>query len=332
VTTGYKLVKVRKPDGAIVTVKRKLSPGEATAAPAPVQDSTTCTTVSSPAVETRQFKIVTVRKDDGTLVKVRRLVDKQSEDAEKKQTAGKDADSRDLKSTNTATEMKSTTDKPNPTTKTGTPATKGTEGAKVANVVGPGAVSVADKPKFVDGSPNGKPNERELADALAEQAIYNKGRRSHRFKSSLLSGFGMALGAALPSLELSHNFEDGDEILSDDDDDYSVDDDDHGRGSGADDDHDVGHDMSDDLQARHAVDDGTGREVENSGMFPWSSDSLDSDLTCNSFRNTCHLRRWGGRGWTCGCCGCQRSSTTASASPCRSSWSPRPPERRYIES
>jgi hypothetical protein len=41
----------------------------------------------------------------------------------------------------------------------------------------------------------------------------------------------MAVGAALPSMEISHGFEDGDEILSDDDDDDSIDDGDHGHGT-----------------------------------------------------------------------------------------------------
>lgn len=78
---GFKLIKVRKPDGTIVTVKKKLTPEElekqqhAQAAPTPAA------TTDATEKKATEFKIITVRMPDGTLAKVKRPI--QPDEAEK---------------------------------------------------------------------------------------------------------------------------------------------------------------------------------------------------------------------------------------------------------
>ncbi|KAK0743996.1 hypothetical protein B0T18DRAFT_448539 [Schizothecium vesticola] len=204
---GYKLIKVRKPDGTIVTVKKKLSPEELekqqqsaqpeALAPAPKTDAT------SPSVNAKkdavQYKIITVRMPDGTLAKVKRPIDKTSANNPTEKPAGNAA-----------------------------------------------ATTTADKSDASDASKNkdSKPAEapapeQPLAavekEALREQAHQNKQQRRSRFKHALLFGLVGASGIVLPDLL------DGDEIVSDtdisDDEDY---DDKH-----LDDDHDGPDDVHD---------------------------------------------------------------------------------------
>lgn len=67
--TAYKLVKVRKADGSVVTVKRPVKHEE------PVVDSGSALDAGPQgSPESKPFKIVTVRKADGSLVKVKRPV------------------------------------------------------------------------------------------------------------------------------------------------------------------------------------------------------------------------------------------------------------------
>lgn len=265
---GYKLVKVRKADGTLVTVRRKISPDEEGTTSAPAQSVPANSGASQASGTTPQFKIVTVRKADGTLVKVRRPIAKPSEAGENEKAAPKTTDPQKVEASTTVAEPKSTVDTSPPTvvpsvlktTKSNTGAAKPADDAKESYAVVPSTVD-ADKPRANDGSSEPQIAERDLANALAEQAIYHRQKRTHRFKSSLMRGFGMAVGSALPSLELSHDFEDGDELLSDDDD-YSVDD-------GDEDDHDHddgGHDISDELHTSNGSDHGAVHEADNSGM------------------------------------------------------------------
>ncbi|KAB5563194.1 hypothetical protein GE09DRAFT_773371 [Coniochaeta sp. 2T2.1] len=252
---GYKLVKVRKADGTLTTVKRKLSPDEEGSSPTSTQGAPAGKGVPSLPADTPKFKIVTVRKADGTLVKVRRPITQESEATEKEQPP-----STETKASTTVTDAKPTEEKPattgassNPTVpRSANSVTSATDAAKEATVAA-SSVADTDKPKALDGASNFKTDDRELVDALEEQAIYNRERRTHRLKSSLLRGFGMAVGSAIPSLEISHDFEDGDEILSDDDD-WSVND-------GDDDEHDI----SDELHERNESSASTAHEEDNSG-------------------------------------------------------------------
>jgi hypothetical protein len=316
---GYKIVKVRKADGTVVTVKRKLSPGEEATTTAPAQGVLADTSAASPSGESLGFKIVTVRKADGTLVKVRRPNTKQPEITENEKVTPKQADPQHVEPSKTAADAKSIVEKSTPTGITSVPAvinattlaTSTTDGSKEIHAAAPATVDT-DKPETNNGSPDSKSADRSLADALAEQAIYNREKRTHRFKSSLLKGFGMAVGSALPSLELSHDFEDGDEILSDDDD-YSVDDADDHDGHA-----DDGDDVSNEIHARNEVGDGKAHEVDNSGMSTERVLGRHRKLTLDSFRNPCHVRRREDARWPCGHCGCQCSSTTTASCSGRS--------------
>ncbi|KAK0649541.1 hypothetical protein B0T16DRAFT_456949 [Cercophora newfieldiana] len=76
---GYKLVNIRKPDGSIITVKKKMSPEELAAQATPLEGmeakpETLKSEVKELAASTgEQQKIIVVRMPDGTLGKVRRL-------------------------------------------------------------------------------------------------------------------------------------------------------------------------------------------------------------------------------------------------------------------
>lgn len=74
---GYKLIKVRKADGTIITVKKKLSPGEYTDQHKDKPDETTNSGI--------EYKIVTVRMPNGSLAKVKRPI-KPGTDAESQDT------------------------------------------------------------------------------------------------------------------------------------------------------------------------------------------------------------------------------------------------------
>ena len=62
---GYKLIKVRKPDGTTVTVKKKLSPEELAAQGASKAEGSQA--VAQSKADNAEYKIITVRKPDGTL-------------------------------------------------------------------------------------------------------------------------------------------------------------------------------------------------------------------------------------------------------------------------
>lgn len=301
---GYKYVKVRQ-DGKIVTVKRKLAPGEEVPAPVSAPGLPEVTGASSAPVEPAQFKIVTIRKDDGTLVKVRRQVNKQPETTEKKPVTPKKAAAQNAEPTAATTIADSTPEKVTleKATSTGTTSsraastskqtdTKPNTGGEYTIAKGFPATDAAGKSKAIEQSSAPKATEqeldpkvaeRELADALAEQAVYHRERRTHRFKASMLKGFGMAVGAALPGMEISQHFEDDDEIigLSDDDDDYSVDD--HDDDDGHDDD---GSDTLNELHDRREVDDGVAPAADSSCMSGQATARQEPILTFSSFRTS----------------------------------------------
>jgi hypothetical protein len=274
---GYKIVKVRKADGTLATVKRKLSPGEESTATVTTQVTIADTATSSTPNATPDFKIVTVRKADGTLVKVRRPVTQPSGGTKNEKATLKRPDASIVDPSPATTDPEPARDKP---------ATAATP-AVAASIPGEAKPATADAASTAPSdkkdsqavvpitassdrsvannaaiTPETKADERELVDALAEQAVNHRERRTHRFKSTLLRGFGMAVGSAIPSLEISNDFEDGDEIMSDDDD-WSVDDgDDDDKSHNGDDD-----EISDELHASNTADHGTAREVDNSGMY-----------------------------------------------------------------
>jgi len=193
---GFKFIKVKKPDGTIVTVKKKLSPEElekeqekAKAQPQPQADAPK--TGSAPTEAKKdgvQYKIITVRMPDGTLAKVKRPVDKSdAEKATTKPTTGDVAAA--------ATPAKTDTTPPN---------------------------DKAVSPSAEAGAPE-QPLTADEKEALREQALYHKQQRRSRFKTALLFGLVGAADAALPDLL------DGDEIMSDTDisDDEDFDEDGH---------------------------------------------------------------------------------------------------------
>jgi len=286
---GYKIVKVRKPDGTLATVKRKLAPGEEPTTSAPAEAAPTDNGASKTSDGPPKFKIVTVRKADGTLVKVRRPITNSSQVAESEEKSAIHGNAQPVEPSTVVAESSTAVDKSSSTTaidpavvsraveapKPTIAAANPTNDPKGSHAVVP-VTTDADKLKPSDDSSDFRAAERELAGALAEQAIYNRQKRTDRLKSSLMRGFGMAVGSALPGLEISHDFEDGDEIMSDDDD-WSVDD-----GDG-DDGHDVdGHDLSDELHASNEADHSTGHEVENDGMPFQSTAAGHPELTSGS--------------------------------------------------
>lgn len=171
--SGYKIVKIRKPDGSIITVKRPVKPegpgdGASTALPAGPQDS--------PGA--KPFKIVTVRKADGSLVKVKRPVPLvESSDSPAKTGASSEA-------------SHGTGNSPSPATN--------------------------------------QPSQDELDDQMANR----RARKMHRFKSSLTRGLATAIASAIPSIDITEGFHDGDEILSDGELSGSADDDELDTGTG----------------------------------------------------------------------------------------------------
>lgn len=221
---GYKLVKVRRPDGTTATVKRKLSPEETVAAPnaQPPATEAAIKKDTTPAVgEAPKFKIVSVRKPDGSLVKVRRQL-QPGEEAPPSPAA-------EVKKSISAV----SSEKQSPEPKDAAPATTKSSTGMV----------VSSTEKSANGMEDAAVKEPSLEeqgamqDALRQQEEYNRDVRSHRFKSNLLRGFGVILGSTIPALEVG-DFMDGDEILSDDE--FSEDDDDFYN------DHHDGHEDDDD--------------------------------------------------------------------------------------
>jgi len=199
---GYKFIKVKKPDGTIVTVKKKLSPEELqrqqqqqqqeTQAPksdAAETGKTTTTTKTSTASSGVEYKIITVRMPDGTLAKVKRPATTAA--AEKPAGSAGDATTADPPpSANASGDDKAAKD---------TAAEKGAD-----------ASGATELPEL---TPEGK-------EALRDQDLHFKQQRRGRFGTALLLGLVGAAGTVLPDLV------DGDEIISDsdlsddDDDDY----------------------------------------------------------------------------------------------------------------
>jgi len=198
---GFKFIKVKKPDGTIVTVKKKLSPEELEKEQQKAQSQVLA---DAPKAETKpvptnakkdaaQYKIITVRMPDGTLAKVKRPVDKT--DASK--TAAKPAGD---------------------AAATATPAKTDTSAAPQDKSASPAEPAAPEQPLTA-----------EEKEALHEQALHHKQQRRARFKAALLFGLFGATDTVLPDLL------DGDEIMSDtdfsDDEDYDEehhDDDHHG--------------------------------------------------------------------------------------------------------
>ncbi|OIW25465.1 hypothetical protein CONLIGDRAFT_648490 [Coniochaeta ligniaria NRRL 30616] len=220
---GYKLVKVRKPDGSIVTVRRKLTGEEAAAAGASATPQTAST--SKPSGETST--IVTVRQPDGTLVKVRRAVKKEDETP----TAAPRSVLDEGAANNTTGKLQSTEPNQSDVNK----------GVKEAMASGPKDTSTPPAPKEADAPathdvekgttalPTGPAepvtadaNQAGMQDALDEQKNFFRQRKRHQFKTGLLRGVAAIAGSAVPAIEIG-DFMDGDEMLSDDD--WSVDED-----------------------------------------------------------------------------------------------------------
>lgn len=189
---GYKLVKVRKADGTIATVKRKLTPEEAAAA------GTTLESIVSADTQANNFKIVTVRKPDGTLVKVKRAVNSELGDSPSKFTP---QDTRD-DAVNTSSPSESA----------------------------PRSLDTTNETATVPMSPLSDPGA--LGDALVEQRQYQRARKMHRFKTSLARGLGSVVAGVLPSIHVGdfHDGDEivSDDDLSDDDGDDDIHGTDHG--------------------------------------------------------------------------------------------------------
>ncbi|KAK0716359.1 hypothetical protein B0H67DRAFT_610877 [Lasiosphaeris hirsuta] len=182
---GYKFIKVRKPDGAIVTVKKKLSPKELedqqqlktqSQAGAPKTDAA-ATEAKKDGVE---YKLITVRMPDGTLAKVKRPASKTG--------AG-------------------STEKP---TSHAAPAAAASTGfdhplAVTASRREPDAVLIT-----TTTAPE-NPLTAEEKKALREQDLHNKQQRRVRFQAALLFGLVGAADTVLPDLV------DGDEIMPESD-------------------------------------------------------------------------------------------------------------------
>ncbi|KAK3342200.1 hypothetical protein B0T25DRAFT_618005 [Lasiosphaeria hispida] len=194
---GYKFIKVRKPDGAIVTVKKKLSPKELedqqllktqSQAGAPKTDPA-ATEAKKDGVE---YKIITVRMPDGTLAKVKR-----------------------------------------PASKTGAGSTEKPTSDAPAAPTGPDPLAVTASAREPDSFPiatTTAPATAKEKEALWEQDLHNKQQRRARFQTALLFGLVGAADTVLPDLV------DGDEIMSEsdlsDDEDFAhgEQDDDHQEG------------------------------------------------------------------------------------------------------
>ena len=249
--SGFKLVKVRKPDGSIVTVKRRLTVDEAAAVNASVSAQTP-SPIRPPGEIT---EIVTVRQPDGTLIKVRRAIQREdtptpatgkaSNLASPPNTVAKPSSPKPTHiNTEAVSSVSTTEDLSSHQGHRGldTLAAKDTENTRAAMTTAPIQALTPEA------------NQAAMQDALDEQHSYFRDRKRNQFKTRLLRGLGAIAGSAVPAIEIG-DFMDGDEILSDDD--WSVDDEDDDRGDyyGADvDGHD---DMSD---AKHDVQHGAKEE------------------------------------------------------------------------
>lgn len=247
---GFKLVKVRKADGSIVTVKRKVT-AEELAAGTDVSDTAQSTSTANSSGTS--FKIVTVRRPEGSLVKVRRTVNAQDQHL-----------SAAFHGENAGGLPKNTTAE--------APSNRPAQCQDAVKAPDPGEDSdhkegeaAAPKPSDVnkvahiqDLAIPVKPDSDQAAvqEALDEQKKSFRERKMRRFKKSLFRGVAAVAGASVRTLDIG-DFMEGDEILSDDD--WSVDDDNDGSG-----------DLSDAGNDVHGADeDEKTLDQENSGMSPW---------------------------------------------------------------
>lgn len=268
---GFKLVKVRKPDGSIVTVKRKLSPEEAAAPSAPVAAQPTPALKPSAEIS----KIVTVRQPDGTLIKVRRAVKNQNETPAAVPHGESDAGAGEKTA---AKPLSAGASQPDPTKDL--KQVVASESKDVSTPLDQKAVDAPttrtvekDKPAPGAGPADAVVTEANLAsmqDALDEQKNFFRQRKRHQFKTRLLRRVAAIAGSAVPAIEIG-DMMDGDEILSDDDwsvdeddDDDHDDHDDHGNMSDAE--HDIRHGAEDE-QAHATDDDDKTLEHNSNGMY-----------------------------------------------------------------
>jgi len=260
---GFKLVKVRKPDGTIVTVKRKLSPEEAAGTGnAVLAPATTTSNTSGEA-----FKIVTVRQPDGTLVKVKRPV-KDQEDTpasaprkESNEGAAEKTTAKPLTTESSPAEAKREAKEPVASGAKDAPAPAD---QKKDDASATRTVAIGSSAPVAAENTSAEADQAAIQEALDEQTNFFRQRKTHQFKARLLRGVAAIAGSAVPAIEIGDHFMDGDEIISDDD--WSVDeDDDHDYED--DDDHD-GHDDHDNTieaahDLHHGAQDGQSRSADD---------------------------------------------------------------------
>lgn len=262
---GFKFVKVRKDDGTIITVKRKLTADELP----PENSASTIMTIAPSATKPgAEFKIVTVRKPDGTLIKVRRPIKK--EDVPAEGSKGSLAQNKPVSETREVTTESSTPD-PAPEAKPkdknvlpekdsipAQPLVRETKGSVLEEKPSQDKPTTVPKALTETKEPTAVPESTQEA-LEAQKAHFRDGKR-HRFKTTLLRGIAVVAGTAVPAIEIG-DLMDGDEVLSDDD--WSIDED-HDHDHHGDDD-DVAHEQQADYDHGHSFDDDDSKTLEHSG-------------------------------------------------------------------
>lgn len=232
---GYKLIKRRKEDGTSITVMRKMTPEEIEMA-----EQKSPAKLNPVAQENIAYKIITVRDSDGALIRVKRPIKPEASVLTPSLPAENTKD-------NTL----------DPVNKQGDSALS--PSLKISELKSPAMSSftndtVPETPKAADiGSPVIEERPIGMEAALQQQKEEYRRKRTQKFRSSLIRGFGTMLGSSIGHLDLdmddelhhSHepagDIEDGDIIDSDQS--WSDDDDDNDDG-GVDDEHDHGNDDS----------------------------------------------------------------------------------------
>ncbi len=219
---GFKFVKVKKPDGTIVTVKKPLTAEEIAA-------------VAKKSATDAQFEVVTVKKPDGTLAKVRRPIRPSAESkiASTTTTTTKPA-TQPPPAIQTVDAKKSNVPVPVPANTTTTPQ----KAAAVQN-----AKSAAAPTPKTDAIEPAKTQTSDYQAALRAQKEYQKKQSRQKFKNALRAGLVKTVASAV-----------GDGIMHMSDDDGSLggsdDSDDDDRGSIGDKEKSNGHSTEHESQGR----------------------------------------------------------------------------------
>ena len=195
---GFKFVKVKKPDGTVVTVKKPLTAEEIAAA---AQKSAT----------DGQFEIVTVKKPDGTLAKVRRPIRPSAESKVASATTTTTKPAPQPPSTIQTADAK-TSPVPVPAKTTTTTITH-----KAAAVQNP--KSAAAPTPTTDAIEPAKTQTSDYQAALRAQEEYQKKQSRHKFKNALRAGLVRTAASAVGDGILHMSDDDGSLGGSDDSDD-----------------------------------------------------------------------------------------------------------------